>query len=84
MNNKLNLLHKKLFECINAQEKNWNSFIYTQAKKFYQGFDEIRCPRLATIFPFFQLWEDYFLKYHYFRMDRFLAHKDTRLQHFSR
>ena len=42
MNDKLNLLHKKLFECINAQEKNWNSFIYAQAKKFYQGFDEIR------------------------------------------
>ena len=42
MNDKLNLLHKKLFECINAQEKNWNSFIYAKEKKFYQGFDEIR------------------------------------------
>ena len=50
MNNKLNLLHKKLFECINAQEKNWNSFIYTQAKKFYQGFDEIRGPRPCNNF----------------------------------
>ena len=42
MNNKLNLLHKKLFECVNAQEKNWNSFIYAQEKKFYQGFEEIK------------------------------------------
>jgi len=41
MNDKLNLLHKKLFECIDAQEKNWDSFIYAQEKKFYQGFDEI-------------------------------------------
>ena len=42
MNGKLNILHKKLFECIDAQEKNWNSFIYAQEKKFYQGFDEIK------------------------------------------
>ena len=41
MNDKLNFLHKKLFECIDAQEKNWDSFIYAQEKKFYQGFDEI-------------------------------------------
>ena len=41
MNNKLSLLHKKLFECINAQEKNWDSFIYARGRKFYQGLDEI-------------------------------------------
>ena len=55
MNNKLNLLHKKLFECINAQEKNWNSFIYAQAKKFYQGFDEMRGPPSRNNFSIFSI-----------------------------
>ena len=38
----LSELHKKLQSHLDAQTKNWKSFIYAQDKGFYQGFDEIQ------------------------------------------
>lgn len=38
----LSELHKKLQSHLDAQRKNWKSFIYAQDKGFYQGFDEIQ------------------------------------------
>lgn len=35
-------LHKKLYQHIDDQKKNWKHFIYAQEKGFYQGFDEIK------------------------------------------
>lgn len=39
---KLDSLHKKLQNHIYDQKKNWSSFVYSQTKGFYQGFDEIK------------------------------------------
>lgn len=35
-------LHAKLQKHLDAQSKNWKSFIYAKDKGFYQGFDEIK------------------------------------------
>lgn len=38
----LDELHKKLFNHIEEQKKNWKSFIYAKEKGFYQGYEEIK------------------------------------------
>jgi SAM-dependent methyltransferase len=38
---KLQELHKKLFNYVEEQNKNWKSFVYAKENGFYQGFDEI-------------------------------------------
>lgn len=38
----LEVLHKKLQDHVDSQNKNWKSFVYAQDKGFYQGLEEIK------------------------------------------